>query len=147
MPFSVLPPTAYLSLSIIVACARIPCLLEISCLINVSPKVKTVPTSEFAAPITELKFPIEATVTVPYSLVHEFHAEPELSDRKALLPFNNGRFLQEISRHSSRASLMAAALLTLAFSMAFIADIYLNGNCLPCSTPLLSSSKIFIVLS
>ena len=134
-PFSVASPTPDPNKSTCLASDKTPFLLFILVISNLSPKTPTYPSSEFLAVITDDKFPILATVWEPYSLLNVPHAEPELSLKHIVLPFNLGILLSEISMHSSNVSKTSDLKLTLDFSTALYALLYLNENCLEVKTP------------
>ena len=69
-----------------------PFLLETPFRDNSSPNTPTIPSSDCKAVINDERLAISATVTVPYSLLKAPHADPELSDRQAVLPFNLALF-------------------------------------------------------
>ena len=105
IPPSVLNPTSAPSCSFTFSvCERTPSLFLILYFLSSSPNFPTIPSSEHFAIKTEERLSISAIVVVPYSEVNAFQAEPELSERAIVFPFNFGIFSIEISIHSSSVS-------------------------------------------
>lgn len=105
IPFSVEPPIdlEYL-LSTLSSWLKTPSLLLTGTISSLSPKIPISPSSELIQVIMEERLSILATTTEPYSEVKVPQAEPLLSERQMVFPFNLGKFSIALSIQRSRQS-------------------------------------------